>query len=149
MHMDPTRDRPSSRSVAGSADSTSDSPVQAGDTSPSASPIPTDAMSYEPDSPESPSGTTSETWAFKTHHTQANGAGKAFKEYTPSLQADSPALAILTSSPAEPPARTSASPDGGPDSTATAPDSSSSTPESLTLFDLAGSFGRTFPVRSL
>ncbi len=131
----------SARSSQGSADSTSDSTEPDTSTSSSASPTRTGGMCSEHDGPESPS---LETFALSENqrgellltrqaHQLTSGGGKPGQGYS--------AVASL--------AKTSASPASEPDSPETDPACSSSSPESLNLFDPAGYSSRTYPVSSL
>ena len=139
----------SDRSSAGSAGSTSASTAPGTGTCSSASPTPTGERCSPPGSQESPSTTTyaqslsenqrGEMLLTDVAHQITTGGGKPGQGYQ----------AVLISSPAEHPAKTSASPDNAADSTANGQDFSSNTPGSLTLFDPDGFSGRTFQVRSL
>ena len=136
----------SDRSSPASADSTSDSPELGFDTSSSVSLILGAAPSSRPTGPEFRSSRTfvklrragdprwPESWKESGLAPTVDGWGQGPRTAT-----------LVTSSAEASPARTYPSPDAERDLPVSAPDSSSSSPESLSLFDLAGYSLRTFP----
>lgn len=131
----------SGRSSPGSGDSTLDSHGQDTGTSSSAKPTRTGETCSPHAGPESPSLTTlalsenqrGELRLPRQAHQLTSGGGKPGQGYS--------AVAFL--------AKTSASPDAEPGSPVSGPGCSSSSPESLSLFDPAGFSSRTYPVSSL
>jgi hypothetical protein len=71
--------------------------------------------------------------------------GIATRGYSPPVNGDEGNIAVLISSAAGSPARTSASPDAAQGSPGNGPRCSSSSPASLSLFDPAGFSSRTYP----
>ena len=137
--------QPASASAQESEASTEGSPSQGSGICSCANPNRTAETCSGHGSPESRSGTTYEPWVSNQRRELRT------MDVSPSLTepggfTQSP---FLLSSPAAPPARTSASPGDEPASPENDPGSSTSSPGSLTLFDPSGFSGRTFPVRSL
>lgn len=130
----------SEASSRASAASTSASSEPATSSLGSAKPTSGAAASSEPTGPESPPMT---TWGLSLVGTDY----AASEDLQPPLKAGNDRLPPLTWSVAGSPAKTSASPDDEPDSLADAAASSTSSPESLTLFSplAGGSSLRTFP----
>ncbi len=128
----------SARSSQGSADSTSDSTEPDMTTSSSANPTPTGETCSEPAGPESPSTRTYEGF---DHYNMLPTGPVAHTVQKANGGNNQP----LVFSAAGSPAKTSAWPDDEQDSQGTDPDCSSSSPESLTLFDPAGYSSRTYP----
>src|SRR5262245_27318895 len=138
----------SSRCSPASADSTKDSEGQATTMSECANPTPTGDRCSSPGSPESPSQTTYETFAWQQgavdpSHPRPDSLNLFHDISLPLSTSRVPAL--LISSAAGSPARTSQWPDAAPASTEADPASSTSSPESLTLFNPDGYSSRTYP----
>ncbi len=138
-------------SSAESEDLTTGSPEPDSATPSSANPTPTAETCSEPGSPESPSTMTfvKSQWA----HDPEDCERWEETDMAPTVDAAGhgprTATLVLTSSAEDPPAKTSPSPDNDAASPATGPDCSSSSPESLTLFDLDGFSSRTYPGSSV
>jgi hypothetical protein len=140
--------QPPAASSVGSADSTQDSPAPAGHTPSCASLTPGGETCCEPGSPASPSTTTYEPWGISRAQTLDAPPEQGI---IPPLRANPNCHAgdaVLIFSAEGFPVRTSASPAEEQDSLAGAPAFSTSSPESPTLFDLAGYSSRTYPASS-
>src|ERR1051325_7478483 len=138
----------SAASSQASADSIMDSPELGFDTPSSVSQILGGEKSSPTTSPESRFTRTCETWGFNIKEIGRDGSSNPIQSLSPPMGSDKGGwgeMAMLISSAEAFLARTSPSPGDAQDSQELAQASSTSSPESLSLFDLDGFSSRTYP----